>query len=225
MSKSVGNVVNPFDAMEMYGRDPLRWYMAYDGGIVDDSDYSNASISARYQTLKNGLGNFASRLTRSKNWNIAREIARTFDRGTQKDVPNKVVEKELFDTISTVRAEVERAMDQANPRLAAHAIDRLVGKANVSFTVFAPWKLGVKDDYDAFPSEGREGIYLSAETLRICGILLQPFMPDKANVLLQTLGVKPERRTLDYAEVGADGDYGESPPHEGVLFPPIPTYT
>ena len=54
-------------------------------------------------------------------------------------------------------------------------------------------------------------IYRSAEALRIAGIMLQPVMPTKAGELLDGLGVKPERRTVEFAAKGADLEYGVAP--------------
>lgn len=69
-------------------------------------------------------------------------------------------------------------------------------------------------------------IYLAAEALRITGILLQPYMPNKAKTLLDQLGVQEDRRTLVDCQPGADLDYGTptvalGSKHEGVLFPPL----
>lgn len=69
-------------------------------------------------------------------------------------------------------------------------------------------------------------IYLTAEALRMTGILLQPYMPNKADMLLQQLGVRDDRRTLAYCRPGADLNYGTpfitlGSKHEGVLFPPL----
>lgn len=71
-------------------------------------------------------------------------------------------------------------------------------------------------------------IFNSAEALRIAGILLQPIMPSKAARLLDEMGVKPERRTVAFASVGADVDYGTGPA-AGItkkwdtIFPPTPS--
>jgi methionyl-tRNA synthetase len=69
-------------------------------------------------------------------------------------------------------------------------------------------------------------IYLAAEALRMTGILLQPYMPNKAKNLLDQLGVQEDRRTLAYCQPGADLGYGTpmvklGSKHEGVLFPPL----
>ncbi len=69
-------------------------------------------------------------------------------------------------------------------------------------------------------------IYLCAEALRICGILLQPYMPSKMGKLLDMLGVDPSARGLENATFQSDADYGTpnvdlGRGHEGVLFPPL----
>jgi len=71
-------------------------------------------------------------------------------------------------------------------------------------------------------------IFEAAEALRMIGILLQPWMPNKANLLLDQLGVRPDRRTFEWCKPGADLEYGEPETelgvgYTGVLFPPLPS--
>ncbi|KAG0255502.1 methionyl-tRNA synthetase, partial [Actinomortierella ambigua] len=64
MSKSIGNVVDPFDAMREYGTDTIRFYLMNDGGLADDANYSSELIQGRYKKLLAGqLGNLLSRST------------------------------------------------------------------------------------------------------------------------------------------------------------------
>jgi methionyl-tRNA synthetase len=75
MAKSTGNVVNPFFAIERFGIDVMRYYLAYDGGIQDDSDYGNLFIVERYKKgLQGGLGNLVSRITRPKIWSVREAV-------------------------------------------------------------------------------------------------------------------------------------------------------
>lgn len=75
MSKSTGNVVNPFFALDRFGVDTMRYYLAHDGGIRDDADYDNSYIIERYKKgLQGGLGNLVSRITRGKGWNVRRAV-------------------------------------------------------------------------------------------------------------------------------------------------------
>jgi methionyl-tRNA synthetase len=71
MAKSTGNVVNPFFAMDRFGVDTMRYYLAHDGGISDDADYGNHLIVDKYKKgLQGGLGNLVSRVTRPKIWSV-----------------------------------------------------------------------------------------------------------------------------------------------------------
>jgi methionyl-tRNA synthetase len=75
MAKSTGNVVSPILALDRFGVDVMRYYLAHDGGIVNDSDYGNDLIVERYKKgLQGGLGNLASRVMRPKAWNVRRAI-------------------------------------------------------------------------------------------------------------------------------------------------------
>jgi len=84
MSKSTGNVVNPFFALDRFGVDAMRYYLIHDGGIRDDADYENSHIIERYKKgLKGGLGNLASRVLRGKNWSVQEAVLAA----TQGDAP------------------------------------------------------------------------------------------------------------------------------------------
>lgn len=71
MSKSVGNVVNPFFAIDRWGVDPLRYFLVYSGAMAHDSEYNNDFIVERYKKgLQTGLGNLVNRITRPKQWKL-----------------------------------------------------------------------------------------------------------------------------------------------------------
>lgn len=75
MSKSTGNVVNPFFALDRFGVDTMRYYLALDGGIKDDAAYENSYIIERYSKgLQGGLGNLLSRIVRGKGWSVPRAV-------------------------------------------------------------------------------------------------------------------------------------------------------
>jgi methionyl-tRNA synthetase len=71
-------------------------------------------------------------------------------------------------------------------------------------------------------------VYEAAEALRLIGILLQPYMPNKANTLLDQMGVHRDRRTFEWCKPGLDLEYGEplielGIGYKGALFPPLPS--
>ncbi len=84
----------------------------------------------------------------------------------------------------------------------------------------APWNLAKAGD-DASLATLRQVVYYAAESLRIVGILLQPFMPTKAAELLDALGVSEENRAFEHARLGADFEYGEPKTKVRALFPPL----
>jgi methionyl-tRNA synthetase len=75
MSKSTGNVVNPFFAIDRFGIDTMRFYLAHEGGIEHDSDYENSHIATTYKkNLLGGLGGLLSRVTRPKVWSVRESV-------------------------------------------------------------------------------------------------------------------------------------------------------
>jgi len=77
MSKSTGRVVDPFLALERFGPDVMRCFLAHDGGLQDDANYDNSRIIALYNKLLNqALGNLASRVTRGKKWSVRGAVER-----------------------------------------------------------------------------------------------------------------------------------------------------
>src|SRR2546423_4366858 len=89
MSKSVGNVVNPFFAIDRFGTDTMRYYMANDGGLVDDADYDNLYIVDRYKKgLQGGLGNLVSRIVRGKKWDVRGSVQNAERIIGHKGIPN-----------------------------------------------------------------------------------------------------------------------------------------
>lgn len=79
MSKSLGNVVSPFHAIDRWGADTMRYFMLLDGGIGHDADYENKYIQERYnKNLKDSIGNLLTRVTRSKKWNVRESVQAGF---------------------------------------------------------------------------------------------------------------------------------------------------
>lgn len=120
MSKSTGNVVNPFFAINRFGVDTMRLYLAFDGGILNDSDYDNSHIITRYKTdLQNGLGNVTSRIVRAKAWDVETCITRARHRVKEKQILGGVDAAAQLERILHLRELVSGLMDNHNPRSAA----------------------------------------------------------------------------------------------------------
>ncbi|KAI9668227.1 MAG: methionyl-tRNA synthetase [Bathelium mastoideum] len=230
MSKSTGNVVDPFFALDRFGIDVMRFYMAYDGGLAYDADYSNYTIIERYKkVLQGGLGNLTSRIVRGKGWDLGTIVEFCTSSSQNLSLGDlHSTQKSLLDALPTlVRKNIE---EECNVRAAVQAIFDVVFKTNKYISDAQPWKL-VDKPYRSSKSVEQPGkelaiiVYLAAETLRKAGILLQPFMPNKAALMLDMLGVDEQRRTFEWA-TEVDDTYGMSRVDlgegvNGVLFPPL----
>ncbi|XP_014561553.1 hypothetical protein COCVIDRAFT_33539 [Bipolaris victoriae FI3] len=226
MSKSTGRVVDPFHALNRYGPDVMRFYMASEGGIRDDASYDNDRIISMYtKFLNQQLGNLASRVTRGKKWSVRGAIERIGQ--SPKEIWEEGPGARFYNnSLATIASEVEASFDAYDPRQAAYQICNFVRGSNAFFQMSKPWGKVLHFGPGEPGEEVDKIIYLASEALRITGILLQPYMPNKTNTLLDQLGVQPDRRTLEYCKPGADLDYGTplvelGGMYKGVLFPPL----
>ncbi|KAF2854688.1 methionyl-tRNA synthetase-like protein [Plenodomus tracheiphilus IPT5] len=226
MSKSTGRVVDPFHALDRFGSDVMRFYLASDGGTIDDGNYDNSRIISLYTTFLSGqLGNMASRVMRGRKWSVRGAIQRVGGR-SKEDWSEGPGSRFFYNSLSSIAEQVDAAFEAYEPRRATLLISEFIRGANKFFQMSSPWDKCL----NYAPGEPGEDvdkiIFLAAEALRIVGILLQPYMPNKANELLNQLGVQPEKRTFEYCTPGADLDYGEpmmelGKGHQGVLFPQL----
>jgi methionyl-tRNA synthetase len=124
MSKSTGNVVNPFFAIERFGVDGMRFFLAYRGGLSEDSDLDNSFIIRDYKKwLQNGLGNLAQRTIGCARGNLRSCIV---DAASDK-LPTATPE-DLEHQTMLVQAppKVAELMENLNPRAALHGIMSII---------------------------------------------------------------------------------------------------
>ncbi|CAJ2507780.1 Uu.00g089660.m01.CDS01 [Anthostomella pinea] len=223
MSKSKGNVVNPFFALDRWGVDTMRYFLIHGGQVANDSDYDNSSIVDKYKKgLQGGLGNLLNRITRPTAWSVREAV--------QAKAANKSSVSLLAVLVQTHRDQVDQQVQKAdahmkalNPGGALKEIMELVYATNRFLHNTAPWDKRKEGDTEAV----NQIIYHAADSLRVVGILLQPFMPEKAALLLDRLGVGEDRRGFGDAKLDVDEDYGTPVVPVGAgaqssLFPPLP---
>lgn len=240
MSKSLGNVVNPFSALQRWDVDTLRYFLMRDGSLSKDMSYSNQLIGLAYKKeLQANIGNLLYRVSRPKvtaKWST-REAVRAsregmFDRTAEEEgsEPVVVVFSSLDEHLQAAPLRFADKMERCDTAGALREIFHLLRETNRYISDTEPWNLVKRED-----AESRRllnlAIYNSAEALRIAGILLQPMMPSKASVLLNELGVRHDRRGLAFAARGKDADYGTEgragggaprPTKWDTIFPPVP---
>ncbi|KAH7062091.1 tRNA synthetases class I (M)-domain-containing protein [Macrophomina phaseolina] len=237
MSKSVGNVVNPFFALERFGTDAMRYYLAHDAGISQDANYSNYHVVERYKKgLQGGLGNLASRIVKGKGWDVRRAVVSGKDNTPKKNTEQQAQARAHFALLKGLAEAVQQKMQALDVSGGLKTIMEAVYETNRFLQEAAPWRFVPKAQRNApaaeqpaelIPEQHRphvdRTIFLCAETLRIAAILLQPYMPSKAAELLDMLGVDEKKRSFEFAMVCRDFDYGVSKVNlsKAVLFPPI----
>ncbi|MFC7402700.1 methionine--tRNA ligase [Citricoccus sp. GCM10030269] len=177
MSKSLGNVVSPDDWAAQYGLDAVRYFLLREFPFGADGTYNHDAVVARKNAdLANNLGNLAQRSLSmvAKNLNSAVPEPGEF---TEAD-------RALLDAVSGL-LDLSRA-DYAVQDY-HHALEStwaVLGDANAYFAEQQPWVLRKTD-----PARMATVLYVTLETLRRVGLLIQPVMPDSASQLLDLLGV------------------------------------
>ncbi|UVT19516.1 MAG: methionine--tRNA ligase [Nitrospira sp.] len=183
MSKSRGNVVDPYKISEVYGVDAFRYFLLREVPFGQDGDFSLAAMLTRINSdLANGLGNLLSRTL-------------TLIERTQAGlIPNPKeigpVEQELQHATMTLLNEVfPRHLEQLEFNRALEAIWQVVQLANQYVDKTAPWTLA-KNENDA--EQLRTVLYTMAETLRCLSLATYPFMPSSAQSICSQLGISAE---------------------------------
>jgi len=189
MSKSLGNVLDPFDVIGTYGTDALRFYCFREVGFGQDGSVSTAGFEARYETeLANDYGNLASRTLAM--------IGRYRD-GV---VPAAQLDGALAADFDELPARVSELLDRADLSGALEEVWQRVRRLNRYVEEQAPWQLA-KDQARA--GELDVALVSLAEGLRAITVLLTPWMPESAGKLLAALG-RPDD-TIGASTFGAAG--------------------
>lgn len=126
MSKSTGNVVNPFFAIERFGVDGMRFFLAYRGGLADDADFDNSFIIRDYKKLlQGGLGNLTMRTIGCARGNLRSYI---IDAGSDKLPAATPEDLEHQKMLEQTPPQVAELMENLNPRAALHETMSIIEK-------------------------------------------------------------------------------------------------
>ena len=183
MSKSVGNVISPYDLIQKYGVDASRFFVLREVPFGNDGDFSHANALARINSdLANGLGNLTQRTLSFIYKNCDGKIPAPAD---MTDNDKALLHKAQTEMLKNVRAE----LDMQKFHKALEAIWDVVNAANVYIDVEAPWSLKKTDTV-------RMGtvLYVLTETIRCLSLMIQPIMPESAAKMLDQLAIADGNR-------------------------------
>ena len=211
MSKSLGNVIDPFVLGERYGCDSIRYHILREMALGADSSFSNEIMINRINSdLANGIGNLVSRTV---------AMADKYFGGTLPECREDTeLDTEFKNTVVKTVADVDNAMSKTEIKNALEIIFRTVDRANKYIDETEPWKLGKSED--AKPRLATV-LYNLLDAIRIISGLLSPFMPSTMPKVWEQIGATPENVTYDNLSV-----FGVLPAnvtvHKGeILFPRI----
>ncbi len=188
MSKSVGNVVDPFTLADAYGVDQLRFFFLREVPFGQDGNYSHEAIVNRINAdLANDLGNLAQRSLTM--------VARAF--GGVLPAPGELTanDQAILAQADAMIAKAREAMKTQALHQVLNAVWAVVAEANRYFAGEAPWALAKND-----PKRQGTVLYVTAEVIRQVAILAQPVMPESAAKLLDILAIPADAR--DFAALG-----------------------
>ncbi|WP_074119994.1 methionine--tRNA ligase [Bradyrhizobium sp. AS23.2] len=188
MSKSVGNVVDPFNLADQYGVDQMRYFFLREVPFGQDGNYNHEAIVARINAdLANDLGNLAQRSLSM----IAKQLGGVLPEPGEFSDNDKAILAMADGMVAASREAM--ATQQIHHWL--NAVWAVVAEANRYFAGEAPWALAKTD-----PARQRTVLYVTAEVVRQIAILAQPAMPTASGLLLDSLGVPDDER--DFAMLG-----------------------
>ena len=211
MSKSKGNVVDPYVLAEKFGVDALRFFLLRTFPFGSDGNFSNELlIQTINMDLANDLGNLVSRTTAM--------VEKYFGGTLPAERESSDADCDLKTMASTLRDRYEAEMEHFQFQNALEQVFKTIQRANKYIDENAPWTLA-KDP--ANRARLATVMYNLLETIRICAVLLTPFIPDSAKKIFDQIGACPCCRTWEKANV-----WGSLRPdvtvHKGeALFPRI----
>ena len=194
MSKSKGNVVDPYILAEKFGVDALRFFLMRTFPFGSDGNFSNELLIQTINTdLANDLGNLVSRTTAM----AGKYFGGTLPEGCKTWAAPEDCDQSLIAMASGLRDAYEAQMESCAPHNALAEVFKVIQRANKYIDETAPWSLA--RDMEANGARLAHVLYNLLEATRICGILLSPFMPESMDKLFAQIGAPADARTWESA--------------------------
>lgn len=182
MSKSKGNIVDPFILCERYGVDALRYYMLREVPFGQDGNFTNEIfLKRRNSDLANDLGNLVSRVTAM--------VMQYFDGVIPAPDKKEAVDDELIAMANAMYNQVTACMDKMYVPDALDNIFKVIQRANKYIDECTPWILAKSEDGKA---RLKTVMYNLCEVIRMSAVILQPFLTKTPAKIFKKLGIEEE---------------------------------
>lgn len=186
ISKSLGNVIDPYALVEEFGLDQTRYFLMREVPFGNDGDYSRDKMVSRINAdLANEIGNLCQRTLSM--------IQKNCDGNVPERGPVLEQDEQLQNIADSLIQEMRQDLQKPDFSKALERVLHLSGAANEYITREQPWALKKTD-----PARMADVLYTLAEALRYIATALAPFIPNAANQMLDQLAVSPEERDFTH---------------------------
>src|SRR5437870_2337042 len=225
MSKSAGNIIDPFVLVDKYGADALRYYLMNDIATGQDADFAEERLVERYNAdLANSLGNLLNRtltmVFKYQNGQLLKINAA--------QIRGSIGAVSAIDTLGNwmrnAAVFVADRMDEYLPNFLCEHVSHCTTECNETIQDVAPWEIAKRMENDS--DEQRllaAALYHLAESLRIIAILISPVLPEAAHGIFDQLNWKMELRGKEKRFSLADAEWGRLPDGH-VVGQPVPLF-
>jgi methionyl-tRNA synthetase len=189
ISKSVGNVIDPFKLVDDFGIDNVRYFLLREVIFGNDGNYSRENLILRVNSeLSNKIGNLVQRTCAFVYKNCDEKVPTV-----SKDYINEIYQSELFIKIAEILGDNQTLMSKYNINAVLDNIMYITEQANMYIDKEAPWALKKTD-----PEKMIKVLFCLMEIIRYIAILLLPFIPESADQILTQLGVPNDQRQFSH---------------------------
>lgn len=231
MSKSLGNVVDPIELANHYGKDSARFFLMANANLVQDCKFTELAMHQTHSMLINKYANTCARIGQGTKFDISEAVGR-FHKGAFEHCEELILEnalghspqqfvtlwRDLVSSINSLHADMDSEMALYGQQRAIQRWWETIEKGNIFYQFCEPWRYLTMAQDAALSAEERRAyetiksliVFTFAEMGRVSSICISPFMPTLALGFLDRWGVSENHRDASFCKYGGEHSYGNA---------------